>query len=72
MFGKFQENVYTMSISEAVMPKRDQLKTFCGYTSIITKDHEEFGLHKDIPDDSALRKVLVRVMPLNWVYFNGS
>ena len=45
MFDKFQENVYTMSISEAVMPKRENLKTFCTNTSIITKDHEEFGLY---------------------------
>jgi hypothetical protein len=72
MFDKFQQNVYTMQITEAVMTKGVKMKTFCGDTSIITKDHVEFGLGSDIPHDSALRKVLVRVTPLNWVYVNGS
>lgn len=53
------------------MLKRSQIKTFTTSTSVITKDHEEFGLHKDIGDNYALRKVLVRLIPLNWVYVNG-
>ena len=49
-----------MQITEAMMPKGVHLRTFVGDTSIITKDHEEFGLDKEkMDEDSALRKVLV-------------
>ena len=54
------------------MPKRVHLKTFTAETSIIMKDHEEFGLHKDISDNEAFRKVRVALIPLNWVFVNGN
>ena len=72
MFDKFQENVFTMQIKEAVMPKRCNLKTFCTESSIITREHEELGLHNDISDNEALRKVRVSIVPLNWVFVNGN
>ena len=60
-----------MQIKEAVMPKNDSMLTFCCDSSIVTKEHEEFGLSKDISDSEALRKVNVRVVPLDWVYLKG-
>lgn len=72
MFDKFQKNVFTMQIKEAVLPKRIRLKTFCTETPVITPAHEEFGLHKDISDNEAMRKVQVRILPLNWIFVNGN
>ena len=54
------------------MPKKVKLKTFRSHSSIITRDHEQFGLHKDISEDEALKSVIVRVIPLNWIFVNGS
>ena len=51
MFDKFQQNLFTMQITEAVMPKRRNLKTFCAQTSIVSEDHEGFGIYKDIGDN---------------------
>ena len=39
------------------MPKQVNLKTFRSETSVVSQDHESFGLSKDIKDDEALRKV---------------
>ena len=71
MFDKFQQNIFTMSITEAVMPKRGPLKTFCAQSAVVSDDHEGFGKHREIKDDQALRSVQVRVIPLNWVYVSG-
>ena len=53
------------------MPKKVRMKTFTNDSPIVTSQHDEFGLDKDIGDSFALRRVLVRVIPLNWVYNNG-
>lgn len=37
----------------------------------MTRDEDEFGLHKDIADSEAMRKVRVALLPLNWIYVNG-
>ena len=60
-----------MNITEAVMPKRIDLKTFQGDSSIITRDHPALGLSKEISHTEALRKVTISVIPLDWVYANG-
>jgi len=36
-----------MQITEAMIPKGVRLKTFVGDSSIIWKDHEEFGMDKE-------------------------
>ena len=64
-------NTYTSQIKEAVMPKKIHLKTFTTNTPIITRDHEELGLHNDISDNHALRRVMIRMIPLNWIYVNN-
>ena len=53
------------------MPKKIHLKTFTSNNPIVTRDHEALGLHSDISDNEILRGVLVRVIPLNWIYMNG-
>jgi len=51
MFDKFQQNCFTIQITEAVMAKRGKLKTFCAFVPVITQEHEDFGVNKDIGDN---------------------
>ena len=53
------------------MTKGDKLATFYGETPMATDGHEVLSLQRDIQSDESLKKVLVRVIPLNWVYVNG-
>ena len=71
MVDKFQSNAYTLQIKEAVMTKGVKLATFCGDTPMASQDHEALSLNRDIQSDESLKKVLVRVIPLNWIYVNG-
>lgn len=71
MFDKFLQNPFTEEIKEALMSKSESLKTFSCETSVISKDHEMFGLTKDFSDDEIVRKVNVSVLPLDWVYLRG-
>ena len=53
------------------MTKGVKLATFCGDIPMAAHGHEALSLHRDIQSDESLKKVLVRVIPMNWVYVNG-
>ena len=57
-------------VKEAVMTKGVKLATFYGDTPMASHSHEALSL-RDIQSDESLKKVLVRVIPLNWLYVNG-
>ena len=53
------------------MTKGDKLETFHGETPMAVLSNKAFELERDMHSNESIKKVMVRVIPLNWVYVNG-
>lgn len=53
------------------MTKGVKLETFHGETPMAALGNVAFSLERDMQSNESIKKVTVRVIPLNWVYVNG-